>query len=36
MRKSNSLISIDRNGEFVYNGLNSHTGKRYKADTPSV
>ena len=34
MRKANSLISIDRNGEFVYNGLNSHTSKRYKADTP--
>lgn len=34
MKKTNSLISIDRNGEFVYNGLNSHTGKKYKADTP--
>ena len=34
MRKANSLISVDRNGEFVYNGLNSHTSKRYKADTP--
>lgn len=34
MKKTNSLISIDRNGGFVYNGLNSHTGKKYKADTP--
>lgn len=34
MSKSNSLISIDRNGEFVYHGLNSHTAKKYRADTP--
>ena len=34
MRKTNSLISIDRNGEFVYHGLNSHTSKKYRADTP--
>lgn len=34
MKRTNSLISIDRNGEFVYNGLNSHTSKQYKADTP--
>lgn len=34
MRKANSLISVDRNGEFVYHRLNSHTSKRYKADTP--
>ena len=34
MSKTNSLISIDRNGEFVYHGLNSHTSKKYKADTP--
>ena len=34
MRKANGLISIDRNGEFVYHGLNSHTSKKYKADTP--
>lgn len=34
MKKTGSLVSIDRNGEFVYNGLNSHTGKQYKADTP--
>lgn len=34
MSRTNNLISIDRNGEFVYHGLNSHTGKKYKADTP--
>lgn len=34
MSKTNSLISIDRNGEFVYHGLNSQTSKKYKADTP--
>ena len=34
MSKTNSLISIDRNGEIVYHGLNSHTSKKYKADTP--
>ena len=34
MSKTNSLISIDHNGEFVYHGLNSHTSKKYKADTP--
>lgn len=34
MKKTGSLVSIDRNGEFVYNGLNSHTAKQYKADTP--
>lgn len=34
MSRTNNLISIDRNGEFVYHGLNSHTSKKYKADTP--
>lgn len=34
MSKTNSLISVDRNGEFMYHGLNSHTNKKYKADTP--
>lgn len=34
MSRTNNLISIDRNGEFVYHGLNSHMGKKYKADTP--
>lgn len=34
MSKANDLISIDRNGEFVYHGLNSHTSKKYRADTP--
>lgn len=34
MKKTGNLVSIDHNGEFVYNGLNSHTGKQYKADTP--
>ena len=34
MSKTNRLISIDRNGEFVYHGLNSHISKKYRADTP--
>lgn len=34
MRKGNNLISIDRNGEFVYHGLNSHIARKYRADTP--
>lgn len=34
MRKTNDLISIDLNGEFVYHGLNSHISKKYRADTP--
>lgn len=34
MSKANDLIFIDRNGEFVYHGLNSHTSKKYRADTP--
>lgn len=34
MSRTNNLISIDRNGEFVYHGLNSHTAKKYRADTP--
>ena len=34
MNRSNILLTKDRNGEFVYHGLNSHIGKKYKADTP--
>ena len=34
MNRSNSLLTKDRNGEFVYHELNSHIGKKYKADTP--
>lgn len=34
MNRSNSLLTRDRNGEFVYQGLNSHIGKKYRADTP--
>lgn len=34
MSKTNNLISIDCNGEFVYHGLNSHISKKYRADTP--
>lgn len=34
MSKTNNLISIDCNGEFVYHGLNSHISKKYSADTP--
>lgn len=34
MNRSNSILTRDRNGEFVYHGLNSHIGKKYRADTP--
>lgn len=34
MNRSDSLLTKDRNGEFIYNGLNSHIGKKYRADTP--
>ena len=34
MNRSNNLLTRDRNGEFVYQGLNSHIGKKYRADTP--
>lgn len=34
MSRSNSLIMKNRNGEFIYPGLNSHMNKKYKADTP--
>lgn len=34
MSNSNSIISMDCNGEFVYRGLNSHISKKYRADTP--
>lgn len=33
MSKSNSLISVNCNGEFMYHGLNSHISKKYCADT---
>lgn len=34
MSKNNNIISKDRNGEFIYHGLNSHMRKKYKPDTP--
>ncbi len=34
MNKSNPLISINANGEIIYQKLNSYTGKKYKPDTP--
>ena len=34
MNRSNSFLTKDRNGEFIYHELNSHIGKKYKADTP--
>lgn len=34
MTRNNTLLSVDRNGEFVYHGLNTHISKKYKADTP--
>lgn len=34
MTKVKSIFSRDPNGEFIYNGLNSHTSKKYQADTP--
>lgn len=34
MRKDKSLLVMNHNGEFMYQGLNSHISKKYKADTP--
>jgi hypothetical protein len=34
MTKAKSIFSRDANGEFIYNGLNSHISKKYRADTP--
>ena len=34
MRKTENLITVERGGEFLYRGLNSHIKKKYKADTP--
>ena len=34
MTKTKSIFSRDASGEFIYNGLNAHTSKKYKADTP--
>lgn len=34
MNKTDSLVSIAPNGEFIYHGLNSHIGKKYRADNP--
>lgn len=34
MTKSKNIFSRDPKGEFIYNGLNAHTSKKYKADTP--
>lgn len=34
MSRSNGLITKNRNGEFIYPGINSHMSKKYKADTP--
>lgn len=34
MTKTKSIFSRDANGEFIYNGLNSHISRKYKADTP--
>lgn len=34
MNRNDSLLSVNRNGEFMYHGLNSHISKKYKADTP--
>lgn len=34
MTKTKSIFSRDAKGEFIYSGLNAHTSKKYKADTP--
>ena len=34
MKNNKSIFSRDSKGEFIYNGLNAHTSKKYKADTP--
>lgn len=34
MSRSNSLLTKDRNGEFLYHELNTHIDKKYRPDTP--
>ena len=34
MNRKNDVLTKNRNGEFVYEGLNEHIKKQYKADTP--
>ena len=34
MSKNNTLLTRNRNGEFIYVGINSSIEKKYKADTP--
>lgn len=34
MNRRNDVLTKNRNGEFVYEGLNEHIKKQYKADTP--
>ena len=34
MNRANSIITKDRNGEFIYHGLNRYLNKKYKPDTP--
>lgn len=34
MNRRNDVLTKNRNGEFVYEGLNEHVKKQYKADTP--
>lgn len=34
MNRNGCLVTKDGSGEFLYNGLNAHTRKKYKADTP--
>lgn len=34
MTKTKRIFSRDANGELIYNGLNAHVSKKYKADTP--
>ena len=33
MTRSKSIFSRDANGEFIYNGLNAHTSKKYNCIT---
>ncbi len=34
MNRRNDVLTKNRNGEFVYEGLNDHVKKQYRADTP--
>lgn len=33
-KKQKDILTLERNGEYIYQGLNDHLAKKYKADTP--